>query len=92
MISLDSLISRNDEHFLASELGSEMVMMNLESGDYLGLNEVSADIWKALDAPATANGIVNSLSAIYDVSREVCERDVLAFLEKMQEQGMITVQ
>ena len=91
MITLHSVLKRNDANFLASELGNETVMMNMQSGDYLGLNEVSTDIWKLLQQPRTTEDIIESLLAIYEVSKEDCETQTLACLNKMLEQKMISV-
>ena len=61
MITPQSIISRNDNDFLVSELGNEMVMMNTATGDYLGLNEVSSDIWKLLEQTTTPETIISIL-------------------------------
>ncbi len=91
MISSQTIITRNDSGFLVSELGSEMVMMNTESGDYIGLNEVSSDIWKLLEQPTTPESIISALLNSYDISREQCEEQTMKFLQKMEDQKMITV-
>jgi len=91
MINLQSVLQRNDTNFLASALGNETVMMNMKTGDYLGLNEVSSDIWKLLQHPLTPEDIINTLLQRYEVSREDCESQTLSCLSKMAEQGMISI-
>ena len=91
MINLQSTITRNNNDFLVSELGNEMVVMNIETGDYLGLNEVSSDIWKLLEKPNTPELIISQLLNTYHINREQCEEQTLKFLQKMEEQKMIKV-
>ena len=90
MITLQTTIKRNNEDFLCSKLGAELVMMNLKTGDYLGLNEVSSDIWDLLKQPVTAQEIINGLLQQYEVSKEACEQQTLDCLNKMAEQGMVS--
>ena len=48
-IQLDSIIVRNVE-LLDSEIDGEIVMMNIESGKYFGMNKVGSEIWKMIIA------------------------------------------
>lgn len=89
MITLQSLCVQNHEGFLVSELGDDIVMMNTKTGNYLGLNSVSADIWKLLEQPITAGTIIDNLTIKYDVDRESCETQTLECLDKMLFYGMI---
>jgi hypothetical protein len=89
MITLQSLIIRKDDRFLVSELGDDIVMMNTNSGHYLGLNTVSADIWKLMAQPIAAGTIIDNLISQYDIDRESCETQTLACLNKMLLIGMI---
>ena len=92
MIHLDSIVSRDNKKFIFNELGTEAVVMNIESGDYLGLNEVSSEIWKSMDEPIKAEDIVKHLLQRFNVSEGTCQQQTLAFLNKMKSHGMITQQ
>ena len=83
------IISRNDKAFMVSELGKEIVMMNTENGDYLGLNEVSSKIWKLMVKPTTPQQIINELLLVFTVSKEDCEKETMAFLKKMEDYQML---
>jgi len=39
MVTLQTVVSRKKEGLLVSELGKEIVMMDIDNGNYLGLNE-----------------------------------------------------
>lgn len=89
MITLQSLLVRKETGFLVSELGNEMVMMNTRTGDYIGLNEVSTDIWKLLEQPVKTEDIVADLTRRYNVDQHNCESQTIECLNKMLSQGLI---
>ena len=91
MIQPHSQITRNDQQFLTSELSNELVMMNLENGNYICLNEISADIWKMLEHPLKAETIIDNLIVIYNISKEDCINKTYPFLLKMAENGLVAI-
>lgn len=74
---------------LATEVNGEMVMMDVEKGVYFGLDAIGTDIWKRLEVPVTAAELTDMLSRDYDAEPAVIERDVLALLSSMAEQGLV---
>lgn len=88
----DTTIQRNESKFLANSLGDEIVMMNMDSGDYLGINSVGSDIWNLLSKPTTIAQLIKNITAIYDVPEEQCIGEVDVFLAKMIEHDMLIVQ
>lgn len=66
-------------------------MMNTTNGTYIGLNEVSSNIWNYLENEHTAAEIIEHLLNDYDVSRENCEPQTMDCLNKMEKQGIIVV-
>jgi hypothetical protein len=89
-ILLDSVVVRNDKSYLASAVGDELVMMGIESGTYVGMNSVGSVIWGLLEQPIAVNELVYRLTELYEVPREVCEKQVLGYLQKINEQEMLT--
>lgn len=76
---------------ISSDLGEEVVILNLKDGVYHGLDSVGARIWNLLQYSKSINDILNILLEEYDVEPERCERDLLALLEKLGQQGLIEV-
>ncbi|OCX51624.1 hypothetical protein BEL04_16520 [Mucilaginibacter sp. PPCGB 2223] len=87
----DTIIQRNESRFLASQLGTETVMMDMDSGDYLGINSVASDMWALLEQPIKVETLIKNMVEMYDVSEEVCRAEVDAFLPKMFAQNMLIV-
>jgi len=89
-LSDNTVLVRNDAQFLVSALGEETVMMNVENGDYLGINPVGTAIWHLLEQPATPQQIIAALIKQYDVTQEQCTQEVTAFLAQMIANGVVT--
>jgi hypothetical protein len=89
-ISADSVI-RQSKDIVASDIDDEKVMMSMEKGHYYGLDSIGRSIWDILEKPMTVSQLIDTLRRDYDVDRETCERDVLAFLEALHADGIIHV-
>jgi hypothetical protein len=89
MINIDECFTVNRDKFISSALGDEIMLMNLETGNYIGLNIVSADIYKLAEEKTSAQQIINSLLKIYDVEEEVCIAQVLTCIENMMEKNLL---
>lgn len=76
---------------ISSDLGGEVVILNLKSGVYHGLNEVGASIWKLIQEPRTIEEIKQKLLEEYDVEPEQCESDVIELLENLLVAELIVI-
>ncbi|HEX3010407.1 MAG TPA: lasso peptide biosynthesis PqqD family chaperone [Syntrophomonadaceae bacterium] len=88
MINTDTVISKTEGVVLA-ELDGKVVMMSIENGQYYGLDEVGSIIWEMMSEPVQVKNVINRLMQEYEVTREECEKDVMAFLEKLHEKKLI---
>lgn len=85
------IVQRNETEFLASSLGNETVMMNLDTGDYLGLNSVASDIWNILKEPIAEEDLYNQIIHMYNVTEDQCKTAVNDFLKNISEQNMLVI-
>ncbi|MES2377134.1 MAG: PqqD family protein [Bacteroidota bacterium] len=90
-ITETSVIQRNEAKFLASALGEEIVMMNTDNGDYIGINSVGSDIWNLLTEPMRIDQLIAEVGAMYDVDAEELKTEINTFLQRMLKQDMIVV-
>lgn len=67
-----------------TDLAGEKVMIDFESGKYFLVKGVGNDIWDYLQKETTPAEIIDNLLAEYNVTREVCEAQVMEFLDKME--------
>lgn len=87
-ITPETLICRNDKKFLANALGDEMVMMNMQTGDFISMNRVGADIWNLSQTPIALGALVQQLLGIYEIDEARCKAETMQFLENTMAQEL----
>ena len=85
----DSTILRRREGLMTADMNGSAVMMDIMTGKYYNLGEVGGRIWELLEEPMTVAALVQKLTAEYDVSAKQCRADMLPFLEKLLERGLL---
>ena len=91
-ITLESVVFRKDNGLMGGEMGNETVLMDMNTGDYLGLNSVGSSIWKILAAPTKVAEICNQLQAEYEIDDETCQAETLKYLSMLEKENMLDVQ
>ena len=87
-ITTDSVVRRNEEVF-ASEIDNEVVMMNIQTGKYYGLDEIGSRIWELMKQKIKVKDLIKKLLEEYDVSEQECEKDVLELLMELQSNDLV---
>ena len=77
---------------LSCDLGGEVAILNLRNGEYYGLDPIGARIWNLIQKPSTVNEIRDVILKEYEVGPDLCERDLLTLLQKLETEGLIEVQ
>ena len=71
------------------ELGGEMVLLNLKSGVYYGLNETGTQMWSLLVELKDPGRVVEALEREYAADRAQLEGDLRALLGALRAKGLI---
>lgn len=71
--------------------GDTAVLMDLRSGDYLGLDRVGTRIWQLTAELGAVERVVERVVGHYRVERARAEADVLGFLEECRREGLLSV-
>jgi len=74
------------------ELGGEMVLLNLKTGVYYGLNETGAQMWSLLVELHDPAQVVSALAGEYAAERAHLERDLKALVTALREKGLLDVE
>jgi hypothetical protein len=85
-----SLVQRSADQ-IACDMGGEVVVLDLKSGTYYGLDTLGAKVWSLIEQPVTLSHIREEIMAEYDVDAATCDRDVAAFLDRMQAIGLVQI-
>ena len=76
---------------IAADMDGEKAMMSVEKGKYYGLNAIGSSIWELIDKPVTVQKVIEELLKEYDVEENRCQSDVCIFLNKMYDEGLISI-
>ena len=90
-MDLNKTITFADTVF-AQEVDGEMVLLDMESENYFGLDEVGTSIWQAMQDDADLDKVFAALLSQYEVPEDVLKSDLLHFVDKLQESGLVKVQ
>jgi Coenzyme PQQ synthesis protein D (PqqD) len=90
MISSRSIVVASSEQ-VSADLAGEAAVLNLGDGVYYGLDTVATRIWYLITEPTRVEDIAAALLREYDVDPDRCERELLAFLERLAERGLLEV-
>jgi hypothetical protein len=80
---------RRVDNLLTADVDGELLMMSVEQGRYFNLNAVGSRIWELLAAPVTVDGLVEALTAEYDVEPAAVRQQVELFLAALRERGLL---
>lgn len=76
-------------HVSVADLGGDAVLLDSASGEYFGLNEVGARIFRMAQNSATVEEIMHAVYAEFDVEPDRLRVDTLAFLAEMESHRLI---
>lgn len=74
---------------MTADMNGATVMLDIESGKYFNLGEIGGRIWEILEQPTSVEDLVSTLVQEYDVTEEQCLEDIVPFLEKMLNRGLV---
>ena len=70
-------------------VGDELVMLDLKTGTYFGLDTVGRRFWDLLSNGASLRQICNTLIEEFDTTLEVLERDTLVLAHNLADKNLI---
>ncbi|MCI2255186.1 lasso peptide biosynthesis PqqD family chaperone [Domibacillus sp. PGB-M46] len=89
-ISLKLIVSQSAGN-LVSDMDGEKVMLNIDKGKYYNLGQLGGVIWELVEQPMAVQELVSTLCSLYQVEQSECENQVIEFLEKLMQEGLIQV-
>lgn len=85
-----SIIVQSPE-ILSSNVDDETVLLSIKNSKYYGMAETGTDIWEMISSPLSVEKIVENLQEEYDIDKQQCLTDVLAYLEELLEAKLIVI-
>jgi hypothetical protein len=82
---------RMPQHVVCRSFVAETVVLNLQTGQYHGLNPTAGQMLDELRSAPTVGATVPALVERYGVAEEQIERDLLALAGGLLERGLIEI-
>jgi len=76
---------------ITREVEGELVLLDLQSATYFGLNQVGSRMWALLGDLGSLGKVCEVMEREYAVPRAQLERDVLALARKLRDKGLLRV-
>jgi hypothetical protein len=73
------------------EIDDELVILDMESENYFGLDETGTAIWQAVKEKESLKEVLELLLEQYDVDKEVLKQDLFDFVKELIENGLVEV-
>ena len=73
------------------QFGSDGVLLDPASGEYLQVDPVGVAVWECLESPMTVDELVQRLSEEYDETIERIEPDLREFIDVLARQQFVVV-
>ena len=88
-LSPGAILVRSDDLRFRQVLG-EGLAVKQSTAEVVGFNEVAARVVELIDGQTSIDGLVTRLLDEYEVEREQLKVDLLAFLERLIDLGVVT--
>jgi hypothetical protein len=76
-------------NWISANFNEEIVMMSLDRGTYVGLNQIGGRIWQLLETPHDVEGLCAALAAEYEINPADCRAELAPFLAELLAYGVL---
>jgi len=80
------------ETVFAQEVDNEIVLLDMQSENYFGLDSVGAVMWQFMQEHLTLQDVLNALLEYYDVDEAILKKDLLHLVEQLHTNGLIRLE
>lgn len=86
---MSELYRINGSNIIHEAFEDEVIVLNMNNGNYFSLSKTSADIWKLIETGATVPAIVNAMKQRYDGNDSEVETAVTQFVNQLAEENLV---
>ena len=76
---------------MSCNLDDEVAVLHFKKGLYFGLDKMGAYIWQAMGEPTKVSDLCKQVLEHFDVKEERCRADLLEFLRRLDDAGLIEI-
>ena len=81
-----------DPRAVETTVGSEIVLMMIQTGECIGLGEIGSEVWRQIAVPLSASVLVERLRDLYEAAEGVIEQDLEKLLDTLHAHHVISVE
>jgi hypothetical protein len=79
-------------HVIHETVDDEVVILNLDTGDYYSLTDVGAEIWSFIRRSSSVDQIVEAIVQRYNAARVVVESAVNSFISELAAETLVVLE
>jgi hypothetical protein len=85
-------VQRDLPHVMHENIDNEVVVVNLTTGIYYSFDGSAVDIWDWIDGQRTKDDVVRIATQVFQGEEEPIAKEVLGFLEQLQQENLVAFQ
>ncbi|MGM8364876.1 lasso peptide biosynthesis PqqD family chaperone [Virgibacillus sp. W0181] len=85
---LHQFVSQVDGN-VVSDMDGEKVMLSIANNKYYNLGAIGGVIWEQMEHSISIQALIDRLQSLYEVETDVCEKEVMTFLNHLLEENLI---
>lgn len=89
-IDLSTVVKQAKDQ-ISCNLDDQVAILNMQSAQYFGLDDVGSVIWAELAEGRTVRDICATIVDQFEIDDTQCELDVIEFLDKLIEAGLVEI-
>lgn len=90
-LTLQSVVGQSPD-LVATTIEEQTALMSITNGAYYGMDKIGSRVWELIVQPRAVSAVVDQLLTEFEVDRPTCEQHVLAFLQKLADAELLSVQ
>ena len=72
-----------------TEVGEDIVALNIDDGQCYGMEKVTAAVWRLLETPMSLDSVCERLTEQYAVDASVCRAEIEPLFSQFLSEGLI---
>ena len=83
--------SINRDKVIFEKFDYEIVLINLENGNYFSIRQVALIIWELIEKGLDRSSVISTIAKIYNTTFEKIENDLTEFFEELLKESLIGI-
>ncbi len=79
-----------NSNIIARDLQGEMVLLNMENGDYFTLNSIGSEVYNCICDEMETGDIIDLLFERYEIEYDKLRADILVLIDEMKRKNILS--